>query len=153
MSRKPLSPAPLPDAADAPLRLGFTTWVELTRPGIASVLAYSRGLDHHLASLGFVRSMNPLHMLVWSPERSLGVDDQADLIEWMASEQRVAVATIGHLRPHVGIPSLRGHEKTFTARPSDPEWLALFRTYRSLQRDAQQAIEAIRQAASMPGRA
>lgn len=152
MSRKPFSPAPLPVAADAPLQHGFTAWVELTRPGVANVLAFSLGLDRHLASLGLVRSMNPLHMLVWSPERSLTAEDQADLIEWMASERRVAVVTIGHLRPHAGIPSVRGHEKTLTARPSDPEWLALFRTYRSLQRDAQKAIELIRQAASMPGR-
>jgi hypothetical protein len=153
MSRNPFSPAPPPNAADAPLHLGFTAWVELTRPGIADVLAFSRGLDRHLGSLGLVRSMNPLHMLVWSPERSLTADDQADLIEWMASERRVAVVSIGHLQPHAGIPSVRGREKVLTARPSDPEWLALFRTYRSLQRDAQQAIELIRQASSMPGRA
>jgi hypothetical protein len=144
MSRKSFSPA-LPSAVNDPsaLSMGFTAWVDLRSDGIATVLAYRRGLDRHLSSIGLVRSMNPLHMLVWSPERTLTVPDQIDLLAWLATDGSVARVCLGGLRPHCGIPCERGRKPVHDLALTDPHWLAVLNAYRMRLCGAEQVLDLI----------
>jgi hypothetical protein len=144
MSRKSFSPAP-PNSVNDPsaLSMGFTVWVTLRSEGIATVLAYRRGLDRHLSSIGLVRSMNPLHMLVWSPERTLTTSDQIDLLAWMATDGSVARVCLGELRPHCGIPCERGRKPLHDLALTDPHWLAVLYAYRMRLLGAEQVLNLV----------
>jgi hypothetical protein len=130
------------------MRLGFTAWVELRRTSTADVRAYSRGLDRHLAGRDLVRSLNPLDMLVWSPTRSATLDDQVELLSWLALETQAECVYLSGLRTHVGIPALRGREPLLQARLSDPRSHAVFVAYRLYEHSPAWALEQFRQPAA-----
>lgn len=128
MSRKSYSPA-LPLESNPSLRHGFTAWVELHRTGAVDVLAYRRALDRHLEARGLVRSMNPLHMLVYSPERSLTCTDQAQLLGWMVMTGYASRLTMCGLRSHVGIPTPEDRQRLMRADLTDPRWDAVLEAW------------------------
>lgn len=144
MSHKPHS-TPLPSNANPPLLTGFTTWVELHRSTASAVLWFRRAVDQHLASRGLVLSMNPLHMLVWSPERSLAADDQLALLHWMLTLGGVERVGMTSLRAHVGIP-MEPRAQALQVSLSDPRVQAALFDYRYGGQCAATSMSALRQA-------
>lgn len=133
MNRKPpypTLPGSTPSSAPLSAPLGFTAWVQLRRGTAADVLAYKHALDLHLASRGLVRSMNPLHMLVWSPDRDATPEDQVELLSYLSLTTTADVVQLSGLHTHVGLPSLRSREPLVHAQLSDPRCHAVFAAYR-----------------------
>lgn len=142
MKRKSFIPA-LPHSVDAPeLGFGFTIWVHLARPGVAAdVQLFRHGLDRHLGSRGLLRSMNPLHTLVWSHERSLSLDDQIDLLVWLIEDRRAIGVELGALQPHAGVPAQRDRVAQLPAMFGGHTLLSMTRLYKAGRLRAEQVVE------------
>lgn len=142
MKRKsppPVLPLDLEQPAPA---LGFTVWVHLARPASAAeVKLFRYGLDRYLETNELARSLNPLHMLVWSAERSLTVADQVDLLTWLIVDGRAAAVEIGDLQTHMGLPASRDRVRMLPARPADHSVLTVTSLYRTGQLEAEQFVE------------
>src|SRR5687768_7221965 len=142
MSRKSFSPA-LPHDEQLPPLLGFTAWVELHRTSAADVLLYRRALDAYLARQSLLRSMNPLHLLVWSATRSLTVVDQVEMLAWMAMEGGIERACLTSVRSHVGIPAER-RAPLLSVQLSDPCCQAVLLAYPESAQSAECVLEQLR---------
>lgn len=129
MNRKTNSPA-LPGAAPLRRPLGFTAWVQLRQGTAGAVLAYRRALDAFLAGRGLVRSMNPLHMLVWSATRDATPEDQVELLCWLSLASSADQVQLSGLHTHVGLPSLRSRAPLVHVHLSDVRCHEVFAAYR-----------------------
>jgi hypothetical protein len=139
------APSSAPAAAESPMPLGFTAWVQLRSGSAVAVLAYRRALDEFLASRGLVRSMNPLHMLVWSPTRDVTPEDQVELLSGLALTTLSDQVQLSGLHTHVGLPSLRSREPLVHAQLSDVRCHAVFAAYRLYRHSAGWALDQFRQ--------
>lgn len=135
--------AALPCEADQPESgLGFTVWVHLAASGrAAEALLFRAGLDRYLERQGLARSMNPLHMLVWSPQRSLSVVDQIDLLAWLTQDQRAVAVEIGDLQTHMFLPAGRDRVRHLPAHLGDQRLFSLICLYRAGRIRATQVIQ------------
>ena len=134
MKRKQIRPAlpncPPAAAASPAAELGFTARVQLRFGTAGAVLAYRRALDEFLTGRGLVRSMNPLHMLVWSPNRNATPADQAELLCWLSLATSADEVQLSGLHTHVGLPSLRSREPLVHAQLSEVRCHEVFAAYR-----------------------
>jgi hypothetical protein len=142
MKRKSSIPALPAGTAEHDVRLGFTAWVHLARPGIAAdVQAFRRGLDRYLESCGLTRTLNPLHTLISSPERILTLDDQIGLLAWMVEDSRAIGVEIGALQQQTGIPSQRDRVAQLPAMFSDHALFPMVSLYQAGRLCAEQVVE------------
>jgi hypothetical protein len=125
---------------DSPL--AFTIWVDLARPGVAAdVQIFRRGLDRYLESYGMTRTLNPLHALICSPERSLTLNDQINLLVWMIEDRRALGVEIGALQLHTGIPSQRDRVAQLPAMFEDQALVPMASLYKAGRLYAEQVVE------------
>lgn len=128
-------------SAEGGARLGFTAWVHLARPGVAAdVQIFRRGFDRYLEVCGLMRSMNPLHALIWSPERSLTLDDQIGMFVWMLEDRRAHDVEIGALQQHAGIPAQRDRVAQLPATLGDLALMPMASLYKASRLSAEQVI-------------
>lgn len=142
MKQRKFPPPALPLDLEVPtLGLGFTVWVHLAQPASAAqVKIYRDGLDRYLEANGLSRSMNPLHMLVWAPDRDLTLADQVDFLVWMAHDGRADAVEIGPLHAHMGLPAGRDRVPTLPARLADNALLSMAWLYRAGHLPAEQCV-------------